>query len=56
MLVRWSGSNWCPAVVCVLVAGELGWWWLVVVVFVVEGVLWEVEVVVGECVWVVELV
>jgi hypothetical protein len=39
-----------------LVAGELGWWWLVVVVFVVEGVLWEVEVVVGECVWVVELV
>ena len=55
MVVRWSGSNWCPAVVCVLVAGELGWW-LLVVVFVVVWVLCEVALVVGECVWVVELV
>ena len=56
MLVRWSGSSWCPAVVCVLVAGGLGWWWLVVLVYVVAWVLCEVEVWVRECVLVVELV
>ena len=48
VLVRWSGSSWCPAVVCVLVAGGVGWWWLVVLVYVVMWVLCAVEVWVWE--------
>ena len=43
-MVRRSGSSWYPAVLCVLVAGELGWWWQVVLVYVVMYVLCESDV------------